>query len=133
MLLSIVLGTTASASAVLFAHVASFAVTALLIVVNTVMLCRSPLFQRHHQYGPLYLCLFSSPLLMCNPIVNVLEDEDKVSGTLALHSVVYFFTWVGVLQMTIATSWNSGLHKRIYRYCCGVGTPPDTCDAMAES
>lgn len=135
MLLSVVLGTTASASAVLFAHYISFGVTIALIILNTWMLYKSPMVETGKQFGPLLLCIFSSPLLLCNPIVNLLEDRDRVEGTHALHTTINFFTWVGVLQMTVATSWNSGLHKMIYSRCCNGKisiTPSTSCPAIPD-
>jgi hypothetical protein len=42
---------------------------------------------------------------------------------MALNRVINAFTWLGVFQMTIATSWNSGLHRRLAWCCCERGRP----------
>jgi hypothetical protein len=62
-------------------------VTVGLLLINVWMLWRSPMWQDSQQPGPLLLCLLAAPMLLANPIVNLLEDETKACGVLCAVAV----------------------------------------------
>ena len=114
MLLNVLMGSTASASSVLLSHWLAFWVTILLSGLNIYLVWKD----RPRGVGPLLLTLFSTPLIMLNPSVNLMMDKKIiVDSTLAMSRLLNFVTWVGVIEMTMAAGWNSSLDRKLGRRC----------------
>ena len=115
------MGSSASASSILFSHWVAFWLTILLSVVNIYMLVKD----HPRGIGPVLLTLFATPLIMLNPLVNLMMDEKIIVDSSAVTShLLNFVTWVGVFEMTFATAWNSSLDRRLARRCSCCSSAP---------
>jgi len=116
-LLNVALGlATASAGAINTAHWIGLVITTVLLVLTLLTLFYNAR-TRSKNWGPFMLCLFATPLLMANPILNILFDRDPLKDSPTLDTVVNVNTWLGTFQMITATVWNAGYHRRVIDWC----------------
>ena len=102
MLLNVALGVSASSEAVLLSHWAAFIVT---IVLQTVSV--GYLYRKESQ-GPLYLQVFASPLILANPVVNLLLDNKAFQDSRELSLLLNAVTVLGTAEMVFASLWDTG-------------------------
>ena len=76
--MGVMLGASASASAVAASHQVALVMTIVMLVLSAYTFAHNARDRRG--YGPLVLCLFASPLLLANPIVNLLEDYEYIDN-----------------------------------------------------
>jgi hypothetical protein len=69
--MSVALGASASASAVVLSHKVALVLTIVMLAFSTGSFAYNA--QQRRGYGPLLLCLFAAPLLLSNPVINLLE------------------------------------------------------------
>ena len=69
--------------------------------------------ERRRGYGPFILCLFAFPLVLTLPIMNVLKSLNYVQSFAPLSTLVNVISWIGVIQMTTASSWNASLDEKL--------------------
>lgn len=67
--------------------------------------------------GPIFLTVFAWPLVMANPTVNLMLDKGTIKNDPALSTLLNVVTWIGVLEMTFASGWNSSLDEKIVKKC----------------
>lgn len=114
MLLNVIMGSSASASSVLFSHWVAFWLTILLGGLNIYMVVKD----HPRGIGPVLLTLFATPLIMLNPLVNLMMDKNIIAdSSVAMSRLLNFITWVGVIEMTFATAWNSSLDHKVAKRC----------------
>jgi len=65
------------------------------------------------KHGPLMLCILSTPFLLVNTGVNLMEDTHLKQGGPALDRAVSLFAWVGSGGVLTAVIWNTGLLNRL--------------------
>jgi hypothetical protein len=67
--------------------------------------------------GPMMLAVFGTPLVLMNPVVNLMQDHGTVKGdNLALNRMLNTITWLGVIQVTAASLWNSNVDIRLHEW-----------------
>ena len=69
--MSVALGASASASAVVLSHKVALVLTLVMLVLSAGSFAHNA--QQRRGYGPLLLCVFAAPLLLSNPVINLLE------------------------------------------------------------
>lgn len=63
------------------------------------------------------LAVFGTPLVLMNPVVNLMQDHGTVKGdNLALNRMLNTITWLGVIQVTAASLWNSNVDIRLHEW-----------------
>eukprot|EP00937_MAST-01D_sp_MAST-1D-sp2_P002901 g2901.t1 len=111
--MGVLLGASASASAVALSHKVALVLTLVMLVASGASFAHGAAQRRG--YGPLVLCVFASPLLLANPIVNLLEDFEFIDNFEPLNVLLNVITWVGVLEIMTASVWNASLDRRMAR------------------
>lgn len=93
-------------------HWLALVLTALLVVASLMMLWR----HQPRGAGPLLLTLFAAPLVLLNPIINLAFDLKSIDESKAMSAMLNVVTWLGVIQMTAGSFWNSSMDKRVFRW-----------------
>ena len=112
--MGVMLGASASASAVAASHQVALVMTIVMLVLSAYTFAHNARDRRG--YGPLVLCLFASPLLLANPIVNLLEDYEYIDNFGPMNTFLNVITWVGVVEILVASIWNASLDLRLARW-----------------
>lgn len=68
-------------------------------------------------FGPIFLTAFAFPLVMLNPTINLMMDKGTIASGPTLNTMLNAVTWIGVLEMTFASGWNSSLDRTCARKC----------------
>ena len=82
------LGTGASASAVMLSHQVVFVITILLSVGNLLVMY----MDRPRGFGPFILTVVATPFIMLNPIVNLMLDNDSIEISSAANTLMNVLT-----------------------------------------
>ena len=112
--MGVLLGASASASAVALSHKVALVLTLVMLVLSAWSFAHNACERRG--YGPLVLCVFAAPLLLSNPVVNLLEDYDIIDDFGPMNTLVNVVTWVGVLEVMVAAAWNASVDLRLLRW-----------------
>jgi|TARA_B110000211_G_C13726396_1_gene398316 hypothetical protein len=67
--------------------------------------------------GPVFLTLFALPLVMFNPTINLMQDKGTITSTKEMNILLNIVTWIGVLEMTFASGWNSSIDRKVAKRC----------------
>lgn len=118
MVLNVFLGFAASATVVETAHWITLATTILMLVIVSYNMFKGAFEPCGRGYGPLLLTLLATPLILCNPILNLLED--KLSGQLhpPVEPFMNFITWIGIGLLVLAVMWQANLDIWLRNTCC---------------
>ena len=172
--MSVALGASASASAVVLSHKVALVLTIVMLAFSTGSFAYNA--QQRRGYGPLLLCLFAAPLLLSNPVINLLEvrrpprapprpcarctracclllpahltrrhpdlalfghqDFDMIQSFDPMNVFMNIITWIGVLQIMVASIWNASFDHKLAnwcsaRLCCGSRGSAHTARASA--
>jgi len=112
-MLNVVLGLAASASAINTAHWIGLVITSILLVLTLLALFFATRRRRQRNWGPFCLCLFAAPLVISNPIMNIIFDNDPSLDNATFDRYLNMMTWLGTCQMIAATIWNAGYHRKL--------------------
>jgi len=113
--MSVALGASASASAVVLSHKVALVLTIVMLAFSTGSFAYNA--QQRRGYGPLLLCLFAAPLLLSNPVINLLEDFDMIQSFDPMNVFMNIITWIGVLQIMVASIWNASFDRKFANWC----------------
>jgi|TARA_B110000090_G_scaffold196045_1_gene232658 hypothetical protein len=112
-LLNVVLGSGASASSILFSHYVAFYLTLVMAGLSLYLLIRD----HPRGAGPIFLTAFALPLVMANPTINLMLDKGTIASDPTLNTLLNMVTWIGVLEMTFASGWNSSFDEWVVKKC----------------
>ena len=112
-LLNVVLGSGASASSILFSHYVAFYLTLVMAGLSLYLLIRD----HPRGSGPIFLTAFALPLVMANPTINLMLDKGTIASDPTLNTLLNMVTWIGVLEMTFASGWNSSFDEWVVKKC----------------
>ena len=112
-LLNLLLGSGASASSILFSHYVAFNLTLILGGISMYLLIKD----HPRGVGPVFLTLFALPLVMFNPTINLMQDKGTITSTKEMNILLNIVTWIGVLEMTFASGWNSSIDRKVAKRC----------------
>ncbi|KAF0697912.1 Aste57867_11444 [Aphanomyces stellatus] len=59
-------------------------------------------------YGPFMLCLFAFPLVMMQPVLQVMQSLHYFNSYGPMTKLINAISWLGVAQMSTASLWNAG-------------------------
>jgi hypothetical protein len=115
-LLNVIAGVATSAGAVFASHIIGLVLTLVSLSVTIGYLIYVALGPVSRGWGPVLLCVFASPLILANSVVNILEDNGTITGnTKYLDQLTYTFTWIGMAQLICATLWNAGIDIKLQK------------------
>ena len=84
--MSVALGASASASAVVLSHEVALVLTLVMLVLSAGSFAHNA--QQRRGYGPLLLCVFAAPLLLSNPVINLLEVSCRARQRAVTHPLL---------------------------------------------
>ncbi|OQR97302.1 hypothetical protein THRCLA_07028 [Thraustotheca clavata] len=64
-------------------------------------------------YGPFLMCCFSIPLVLSQPVLQVLQSLRYYNSYGPMTSFINFISWMGLFQMSTASMWNASLDVTI--------------------
>ena len=108
-LLNLLIGSGASASSIMFSHYVAFYLTLLLGGLSMYLLIKD----HPRGIGPIFLTMFALPLVMINPTINLMQDNGTIASNTELNTLLNVVTWIGVLEMTFASGWNSSMDQKV--------------------
>ena len=93
----------------MFSHYVAFYLTLLLGGLSMYLLIKD----HPRGYGPIFLTMFALPLVMINPTINLMQDNGTIASNTELNTLLNVVTWIGVLEMTFASGWNSSMDQKV--------------------
>ncbi|ETV93151.1 hypothetical protein H310_12760 [Aphanomyces invadans] len=64
-------------------------------------------------YGPFMLCLFAFPLVMVQPVLQVLQSLHYYNSYAPMTKLINVISWMGLIQMSTASMWNASLDQSV--------------------
>ncbi|CAK4609794.1 unnamed protein product [Aphanomyces euteiches] len=100
-------GTTASSSTLLLSKKLAVIITLLLVSYTARSMYQGA--TRRRGYGPFILCLFAFPLVMMQPILQVMLSLRYYNSYEPMTRLINVISWLGLIQMSTASMWNASL------------------------
>ncbi|KDO19009.1 hypothetical protein SPRG_15758 [Saprolegnia parasitica CBS 223.65] len=60
-------------------------------------------------YGPFLMCVFAFPLVLSQPVLQVLQSLRYYNAYAPMTKFINFISWIGLFQMSTASMWNASI------------------------